>query len=323
MSFLEKLSKLKKTTIPSTTKNNNESAKKNVNKAAKDVLESESSLLPKSYTREEDPAVKRLKELRRKEQLKKGTLQTKKPSVSRKRLDDTVTEARFKRKVSSSTVTRKTMPVNRQPIKKLSFDELMKQAEQKSKNPPLSPSPLPKNEKKKDVKPAGLSSKIRKNGFKLPHQKRPVTNAKKNVPVSKKEVPVKIALPKNNIAQPSEKLRKRLEMKQQHRKRYYGGEDEDEDDMDDFIDDDDDEEAEYVKDHGYDRDEIWAMFNKGKRRSDYLDYDEDADDMEANEVEILQEEERASKMARLEDKREEKWLKMHEEEKSRRRLGKK
>ena len=112
-------------------------------------------------------------------------------------------------------------------------------------------------------------------------------------------------------------------MKQQHRKRYYGDEDEDEDDMDDFIDDDDDEEAEYVKDHGYDRDEIWAMFNKGKRRSDYLDYDEDADDMEANEVEILQEEERASKMARLEDKREEKWLKMHEEEKSRRRLGKK
>ena len=43
--------------------------------------------------------------------------------------------------------------------------------------------------------------------------------------------------------------------------------------------------------------------------------------MEANEMEILEEEEMARKMARLEDKREEAWLKKHEEEKRRRKKG--
>lgn len=95
--------------------------------------------------------------------------------------------------------------------------------------------------------------------------------------------------------------------------------------MDDFIEDDEDEgyhsKSKHSNGPGYDRDEIWAMFNRGKKRSEY-DYDElEDDDMEANEMEILEEEEMARKMARLEDKREEAWLKKHEEEKRRRKKG--
>ncbi|MBL3706193.1 hypothetical protein GI582_26415, partial [Sulfitobacter sp. BDSS02] len=101
--------------------------------------------------------------------------------------------------------------------------------------------------------------------------------------------------------------------------------DEEDNDMDDFIEDDEDEgyhsKSKHSNGPGYDRDEIWAMFNRGKKRSEY-DYDElEDDDMEANEMEILEEEEMARKMARLEDKREEAWLKKHEEEKRRRKKG--
>lgn len=80
--------------------------------------------------------------------------------------------------------------------------------------------------------------------------------------------------------------------------------------MDDFIEDDEEEQ-------GFNRDEIWAMFNKGKKRRDF-ENDYESDDMEVNEMDIMEEEERATKMAKLEDKREEEWLKKHEQEKRRR-----
>lgn len=56
----------------------------------------------------------------------------------------------------------------------------------------------------------------------------------------------------------------------------------------------------------YDREEIWAIFNRGKKRSYYQDRvaDEDSDDMEATGAEILREEHESRRKAELEDKRE-------------------
>ncbi|GMM32909.1 Spt2 protein [Saccharomycopsis crataegensis] len=119
------------------------------------------------------------------------------------------------------------------------------------------------------------------------------------------------------IAAPSEKLRKKLEerkkskdLRERQRKRYgdYDEDDYDEED-DDFI-VDDEEEEEYGsgysrrgEDPGYDRDEIWAMFNKGKKRRYNDDYDDESD-MEATGADVFEEEERSFKYALREEKRE-------------------
>ncbi|GMG45345.1 unnamed protein product [Ambrosiozyma monospora] len=46
------------------------------------------------------------------------------------------------------------------------------------------------------------------------------------------------------------------------------------------------------EDEGYDRDAIWSIFNRGRKRNYYDDYDDDDDDMEATGGEILEDEER-------------------------------
>lgn len=110
--------------------------------------------------------------------------------------------------------------------------------------------------------------------------------------------------------------------------------DDDDDDLDDFIDYDDDddgfivddEEDEYeqrrrrsIKEKGYDRDEIWSMFNnRGGHKRSYDYYDDDEDDMEATGSEILEEEELATRQARLDDIREQKLLEQRALEKQRR-----
>lgn len=75
MSFLSKLSQIRKSTTASKAQVQDPLPKKN---------DEEYSLLPKNYIRDEDPAVKRLKELRRQELLKNGAL-AKKSGVKRKR----------------------------------------------------------------------------------------------------------------------------------------------------------------------------------------------------------------------------------------------
>lgn len=56
----------------------------------------------------------------------------------------------------------------------------------------------------------------------------------------------------------------------------------------------------------YDRDEIWAMFNRGKKRSHYVGQGDeyDTDDMEATGAEILREEQLSRRRGELEDKKE-------------------
>lgn len=78
---------------------------------------------------------------------------------------------------------------------------------------------------------------------------------------------------------------------------------EEDDDLDSFIASDEEEDA-YQQDD-FDRDEIWAMFNRGKSRSHYQQYDDyDSDDMEATGAEIFAEENRSKRRAEIEDRKE-------------------
>ncbi len=113
------------------------------------------------------------------------------------------------------------------------------------------------------------------------------------------------------FSRPMPKLAAKLE-KSNKRRRH----DEDDYDLsDDFIVDDEEEDVERPRKHlrklnndgpGYDRDEIWAIFNRGKKRDDYQYDDYDSDDMEANGTDVLMEESRSTVLGRLEDLKEEK-----------------
>lgn len=71
-------------------------------------------------------------------------------------------------------------------------------------------------------------------------------------------------------------------------------------------------------DPGYDRDEIWSMFNRGKRRVDYIEDEDDLSDMEATGADLFKEELRSSRVARQEDDAEERRLKKLAMEKAKR-----
>ncbi|CAR26511.1 hypothetical protein ZYGR_0H03240 [Zygosaccharomyces rouxii] len=339
MSFLSKISNLRKSIPVAPPKANTPSSQPETYQAP--------SLLPKSYTREEDPAVRRLKEKRQQELLKKGEL-SKKATASRRTSasgkgtkkdsdDDNKTVTRFKKKSSSGSSTGSNRPTHisvaqkkkPEPVKKMSFDELMKQAENNAHSNGSSSS------KSGSTTPVRAPSEtqprprphINKPGFKNPDRRRragsqePVKPVVKNqpTPTVKEPRPAKLSLPKKDFAKPNELIRRRLEAKKNASRVQETQQDDYESDMDDFIEDDEEEDRVAMeKDPGYDRDEIWALFNRGKRRSDYAFDDDEEDDMEANEMEIIEEEERARKMARLEDKREEAWLKKHEMEKKKR-----
>lgn len=82
----------------------------------------------------------------------------------------------------------------------------------------------------------------------------------------------------------------------------HDGVDEDEDDdLDSFIASDEELEEDAPD---YDRDEIWSMFNRGRKRTYYNHADSDSDDMEATGAEILAEEARSKRNALEEDRRE-------------------
>lgn len=73
-----------------------------------------------------------------------------------------------------------------------------------------------------------------------------------------------------------------------------------------------------MKSQGYSRDEIWSIFNRGKKRN-YNDRDNyDSDEMEATGTEILEEEERTLKQAKLDDQREQRLLEKRAAEKRQR-----
>ncbi|QLG71238.1 hypothetical protein HG535_0B02770 [Zygotorulaspora mrakii] len=330
MSFLSKLASLRKSAPAAPIIPNNINTKKDETK--------EHSLLPQNYIREADPAVQRLKELRRKELLQKGELTTKKKRDSRtsgtrrsKNDDNGATETRFKRKPSNNTAleANRNVAVARkktEPVKKMSFQELMKQAENNAKEPKVKSdevsghklhlkglrekSPILNPAKSVELKKSSANERNRKPSSQHLTRHRTVSPEISSL--------VKIKASQVGLAQPNKKIREKLESKRQDRM-HKRREQEYESDMDDFIEDDEEDDGKQSShDVGFDRNEIWAMFNRGKKRSDYAFDDYEDDDMEANEMEILEEEERARKMARLEDKREEEWLKNHDREKKRR-----
>lgn len=87
-----------------------------------------------------------------------------------------------------------------------------------------------------------------------------------------------------------------------HNNGHNDSEDEDDDDdLDSFIASDEELEEEAAD---YDRDEIWSMFNRGRKRTYYNHADSDSDDMEATGAEILAEEARSKRNALEEDRRE-------------------
>ncbi|EDO17086.1 hypothetical protein Kpol_1025p5 [Vanderwaltozyma polyspora DSM 70294] len=351
MSFLSKLSQLKKTP-PANDINKKVLATENGKK-------DERSLLPNNYVREDDPAIARLKQKRRQELIKSGKLNPKgtsnksrssssTPGGKRKNSpsdNDNGTEFKFKRKINSNNLPKFQKPVETKhaPLKKMSFDELMKQAENNAHSKPESEPVLNSKSKELNVgKSVQQKYRISKQGFKSNRNERMhnSTSVRNSRPSPKPHTtshdlkPVIVPIPKGGgLAKPNEKLRERLEMKKQKLRRgRYEDEEEDEDDydddMDDFIDDDEEDYSSVSRSHkaNYNRDEIWAMFNKGKSRSDYSydnydDYD-DYNDMETNELDIMAEEEEAGRMARLEDKREDAWLKKHDDQKRRRKTGK-
>lgn len=136
-----------------------------------------------------------------------------------------------------------------------------------------------------------------------------------------KRPPLGRPAPKPVARQPSQAVQQRL----QQRKKSHDDDEDDEEEEDDFVVDDDsmDEGVEEGEEGGaeYDRDEIWAMFNRGRKRLYYTRYDDyDSDDMEATGAEVLEEETRSRRRAMAEDQRELLEEQRQAEEKRRRKL---
>lgn len=151
--------------------------------------------------------------------------------------------------------------------------------------------------------PAKLAGPSQRLASKLNYQPKPQSN-----PVKQKE----------GLAKPSAKLLEKRRAKQQY-EQYSDGED-----LSDFIVDDEEEELAPASgrrnNDDYDREEIWNIFNRGKRR--YRDMeDDDLSDMEATGSQVFAEEQRSAARARREDEMEEEALRRHALEKKRRKTS--
>ncbi|EDK44797.1 hypothetical protein LELG_02976 [Lodderomyces elongisporus NRRL YB-4239] len=117
------------------------------------------------------------------------------------------------------------------------------------------------------------------------------------------------AAPRQANAKIQEMLEKKRKMRQEHMKNRNVEYEESDDELSDFLVSDDEfeeEDGEGSNGGGYNREEIWAMFNKGKKRQ-YV-YDDDSDDMEATGAEVLEEERRSKINAEREDRLEQERL---------------
>ncbi|EAZ63236.2 hypothetical protein PICST_34006 [Scheffersomyces stipitis CBS 6054] len=216
--------------------------------------------------------------------------------------------------------------------KKLSFNDLMKRASKidqsklsitlrnKSKSPETATGSGASSSTVRPVKSKSVTPKLSAN---------PASRVPTRVPdsikpdISASSAPVRTPLP---VRGPSSMLEAKLKDKPTSRDRdrnrngrhtsrpsshQYADEYEyDDSDLDSFIASEDDEEERdrYSRHDGqdYDRDEIWAIFNRGKKRNYYnrFDDDSDVDDMEATGADILEEEQASRRRAELEDRRE-------------------
>lgn len=270
--------------------------------------------------REVDPVVARLKELRKQENEKKLQLAREKkglPPIKPKQQkapkqpqsQNTQSQPRGRQKVPPPPPP----PTAQKPIaKKLKFNDLMKKASkidqsslsinlrQKTQSPEASTKAKPV---KPSVKP-GHSAQPRVATQRKPIESRKPSdkgnNAHNNSASSKSKAPIPIRKPSSMLQQ---KLKVKKPAQNSRPSHSYDADDyESEEELDGFVVSDEEETSHQEPD--YDRDEIWAMFNKGKKRSHY-DYDDyDSDDMEATGAEILDEEYKSRRTAEIEDRRE-------------------
>ncbi|KAG7826066.1 hypothetical protein KL909_000118 [Ogataea angusta] len=241
-----------------------------------------------------DPAVQRLKEARRREKEKQEEQKRQRRLDALKKRDSERDRQNKQKPVPKNDTAKKPAAASRPPLPKMSFKELMSRAETVDKSK-LVYAPIKMETKKKDT-------------GKKPERKFAQPSTALLEKLSKREKP--------NVA----KRDKRPVQRKAHTDSYgieadSGDEDEDsfieDDSLDDFVVDDPRERR-----RDYNSDEIWQLFNRGKKRQ-YFD-DED-DDMEATGADILEEEERALRQARLDDKREEMLERRLKEEKLKRR----
>lgn len=286
-----------------------------------------------------DPAVQRLKELRRLENAKKDA-QNPKAKTQRQRNPATRTAPVRRRRTPEVLIKDSVMverPRSSSPQKRLTFAELMNQAQEKSKSlkdgkkeESLHPSAQPHVSKtqpkltqsrtQRSSSAPSLDSRVR----------RPITPSSSHrsrqtpSPSSRLQERPIVSKPKE-FAKPSAKLQAKLDAKKKNKmalreRERAAYEDQDEYESD-FVEDDEEYDDQIEEDVGYDRDEIWKMFSRGKSRRDYYDEDDDLSDMEATGSEVMNEEMRSAKRAKLEEKAEQERERRRLEEKKKR-LGK-
>lgn len=278
-----------------------------------------------------DPVVARLKEARRLEKEKKEQetrakkgLAPRQPKTPKATIP-LRTGPSVKAKAKSTPVkTTTALPVSSRPKPtKMKFSDLMKKAST------IDQTKLSINIKAKSLSPSLEAKRAGKSGESSRHTSaspklgaRPSnissrspgpSLAGKRIPKVVQEAAPRAPLP---IRAPSAKLSQKLKGRPSRSEQHNKYHEEDEDDMDDFIASD---EEEYEQD--YNRDEIWAMFNKGRKRSQIQYDDYDSDDMEATGAEIFDEERKSKRRAELEDRKEMEEEQRRAEEKRRRKMA--
>lgn len=260
---------------------------------------------PPSIERTVDPVVARLKAARKAErEQKEAEMRAKKGLVPKIAKPKPTKPANPGAKARAKPGMPGPPAVEKKP--KMSFSQLMKKASSidqskmsisitpKSKTPDRLLSP-----KKREIRPREGNPRVARDARErgalreLRERRENVKQKERRDPVRLKEVePVKLRTP-IPTRKPSAKLEQRLKSRPRE-------EEEGSDGMDSFI-ESDEEQASYGT---YDRDEIWSMFNRGKKRSHFTQYDDDSDDMEATGAEIWAEEARSKRNALEEDRRE-------------------
>ncbi|ODQ82285.1 hypothetical protein BABINDRAFT_158910 [Babjeviella inositovora NRRL Y-12698] len=274
-------------------------------------------------TRMVDPAVAKLKAARKAaEEAKQNLLK----EIRKSKLDSKPRLAPAKkapvsktRDTSSQARRAKLVPLPmakpKVPEKKLNFAELMKQAKKidgtklafspvikpKTLTPPPARRVTSRTNGRTNIRASETALRYRQNS----RSQTLVPRLQK--PVQRPMAPPQPLLPAyagvNSIRKPTPKESRREESDE------YDSED-------DFIVLDEDEGYAHLRDTGYDRDEIWQIFNKGKKR-EYYD-DDSGDDMEATGAEVLMEESRSTRQAQEEDRREQDRERRLQDEKARR-----
>lgn len=275
-----------------------------------------------------DPVVARLKAARKAEREKKeAEARARKGQAPKKELKPrspakpSVRSGAPNREKSKTPVGMPPVPIPPKEKKaKVSFSQLMKkaslidQSKMSIQFKAKTKSPEPRQERRKPAKEAVARS----SSDTQPRRKPLLANsAPQKAPAHDVPARPKIPIP---ARRPNPQLESKLRQKKTQDPGSGGRGEQDEydedSDMSSFI-ASDEEEEDMPRD--YDREEIWAMFNKGRRRN--FDYDDDSDDMEATGAEIFEEEARSKKRAMEEDRREMEEEQRRAELKRRRKAG--